>query len=131
MTRTELNDFIQKSISEQGSASSISLTQLVLELVKHIPSAVHISEEKTVEDNKTTYKITDSQEEINVIIDAVIENEVSSICMHDKGVTLHFTHIEVADNLVTCYLTTFDGNYTLLLSKEEGLSELSHVKTTV
>lgn len=131
MTRTELNDFIQKSISEQGSASSISLTQLVLELVKHIPSAVHISEEKTVEDNKTTYKITDSQEEINVIIDAVIGNEISSICMHDKGVTLHFTHIEVADNLITCYLTTFDGNYTLLLSKEKDFSELSHVKTTV
>lgn len=30
----------------------------------------------------------------------------------------------------TCYLTTFDGNYTLILSKEKGLSELSHTKTT-
>ena len=39
-----------------------------------------------------------------------------------------FSHIEVSGDIVTCYLTTFDGNYTLLLSKEEGLSELSHSK---
>lgn len=36
----------------------------------------------------------------------------------------------ISDDIVTCYLTTFDGNYTLLLSKEEGLSELSHTKAT-
>ena len=67
---------------------------------------------------------------IDTIIDAVIGNEVSSICMHDKCVTLHFSHIEVSDDIVTCYLTTFDGNYTLFLSKEEGLSELSYSKIT-
>lgn len=130
MNRSELNKFIQQSISEQGNASSIALTQLALELMKHVPCTVHISDDKTEDLDKTTYKITDSQEEIDTIIDAVIGNEVSSICMHDNGVTLYFAHIEVSDDIVTCYLTTFDGNYTLLLSKEEGLSELSHSKTT-
>lgn len=130
MNRSELNKFIQQSISEQGNASSIALTQLALELMKHVPCTVHISDVKTEDLDKTTYKITDSQEEIDTIIDAVIGNEVSSICMHDNGVTLHFSHIEVSDDIVTCYLTTFDGNYTLLLSKEEGLSELSHSKIT-
>lgn len=128
MNRSELNKFIQQSISEQGNASSIALTQLVIELMKHIPCAVHISSDKVEDLDKTTYKITDSQSEINAIIDAVTGNEVSSICMHDNGVTLHFSHVEVSDDIVTCYLTTFDGNYTLLLSKEEGLSELSHTK---
>ena len=130
MNRSELNKFIQQSISEQGNASSIALTQLAVELMKHVPYTVHISDDKTEDLDKTTYKITDSQEEIDTIIDAVIGNEVSSICMHDNGVTLHFSRIEVSDYIVTCYLTTFDGNYTLLLSKEEGMSELSHAKIT-
>lgn len=130
MNRSELNKFIQQSISEQGNASSIALTQLAVELMKRVPCTVHISDDKTEDLDKTTYKITDSQEEIDTIIDAVIGNEVSSICMHDNGVTLHFSHIEVSDDIVTCYLTTFDGNYTLLLSKEEGMSELSHAKIT-
>lgn len=130
MTRNELNKFVQQSISEQGNASSIALTQLAIELMKHVPCTVHISSDKTEDLDKTTYKITDSQSEINTIIDAVTENEVSSICMRDNGVTLHFSHIEVSDDIITCYLTTFDGNYTLLLSKEEGLSELSYTKVT-
>lgn len=130
MNRSELNKFIQQSISEQGNASPIALTQLAIELMKHVPCTVHISDDKTENLGKTTYKITDSQEEIDTIIGAVIGNEVSSICMHDNGVTLHFSCIEVSDNIVTCYLTTFDGNYTLLLSKEKGVSELSHSKTT-
>lgn len=130
MTRNELNKFIQQSISEQGNASSIALTQLAIELMKHVPCTVHISNDKTEDLDKTTYKIVDDQNEIDSIIDAITGNEVSSVCMHDNGVTLHFSHIEVSDNIVTCYLTTFDGNYTLLLSKEEGLSELSHTKAT-
>lgn len=128
MTRNELNKFIQQSISEQGNASSIALTQLAIELMKHVPCTVHISNDKTEDLDKTTYKIVDDQNEINAIIDVITGNEVSSVCMHDNGVTLHFSHIEVSDDIVTCYLTTFDGNYTLLLSKEEGLSELSHSK---
>lgn len=128
MTRNELNKFIQQSISEQGNASSIALTQLAIELMKHVPCTVHISNDKTEDLDKTTYKIVDDQNEINAIIDAITGNEVSSVCMHDNDVTLHFSHIEVSDDIVTCYLTTFDGNYTLLLSKEEGLSELSHSK---
>lgn len=130
MNRSELNKFIQQSISEQGNASSIALTQLAIELMKHVPCTVHISDDKTEDFDKTTYKITDSQEEIDTIIDAVIGNEVSSICMHDNGVTLHFSRIEVSDDIVTCYLTTFDGNYTLLLSKEKNASELFHSKVT-
>nr|DAT31658.1 MAG TPA: hypothetical protein [Caudoviricetes sp.] len=119
MNRSELNKFIQQSISEQGNVSSIALTQLAIELMKHVPCTVHISDDKTEDLDKTTYKITDSQEEIDTIIDVVIGNEVSSICMHDNGVTLHFSHIEVSDDIVTCYLTTFDGNYTLLLRKKK------------
>lgn len=130
MNRSELNKFIQQSISEQGNASSMALTQLAIELMKHVPCTVHISDDKTENLGKTTYKITDSQEEIDTTIDAVIGNEVSSICTHYNGVTLHFSRIEVSDNIVTCYLTTFDGNYTLLLSKEKGVSELSRSKTT-
>lgn len=129
MNRSELNKFIQRNISEQGNASSIALAQLTIELMKHIPCTVRISNDKVEGLDKTTYKITDSQSEIDAIIDAVTGNEVSSICMHDNGVILHFSHIEVSEDIVTCYLTTFDGNYTLLLSKEEGLSELSHTKT--
>ena len=130
MNRSELNKFIQQSISEQGNASSIALTQLAIELMKHVPCTVHISDDKTENHGIITRKITDSQEEIDTIIDAVIGNEVSSICLHYNGATLHFSSSEVSDNIVTCYLTTFDGNYTLLLSKEKGVSELSHSKTT-
>lgn len=130
MTRNELNKFIQQSVSEQGNASSIALTQLAVELMKRIPCEVHISSDKTEDLDKTTYKIVDDQDEIDTIIDAITGNEVSNVCMHDNGVTLHFSHIEVSDDIVTCYLTTFDGNYTLLLSKEKGISELSHAKVT-
>ena len=128
MNRSELNKFIQQSISEQGNASSIALTQLAIELMKHVPCTVHTSSNKTEDLDKTIYKIIDSQDEINAIIDAITGNEVSSVCAHDNGVTLHFSHIEVSDDIVTCYLTTFDGNYTLFLSKEKDLSELSYTK---
>lgn len=97
--------------------------------MKHIPCAVHISSDKAENLDKTVYKITDGQSEIDAIIDAITGNEVSSVCVHDNDVVLHFSRIEISDDIVTCYLTTFDGNYTLLLSKEEGISELSHIKT--
>lgn len=71
MNRSELNKFIQQSISEQGNASSIALTQLAIALMKHVPCIVHISDDKTEDLDKATYKITDSQEEIDTIIDAV------------------------------------------------------------
>lgn len=60
MNRSELNKFIQQSISEQGNASSIALTQLAIEPMKHVPCTVHISDDKTEDLDKTTYKITDS-----------------------------------------------------------------------
>lgn len=35
-----------------------------------------------------------------------------------KCVTLHFDHIEAEDDVVVCYLVTYDGIYTLSLSKK-------------
>lgn len=88
MTRTELNKFIQQNISEQGNASSIALTSLSIELIKHIPCTVHISNNKTESLNKTIYKITDDQNEINAIINSITKNEVSNVCV--MIMVLHF-----------------------------------------
>lgn len=128
MKRTELKRFIDENLRQQGSASSMSLAALADELLCHVPCVVHIAENKSDEDGKSTYKITDEQTEINAIIDAIRENEVSTVCMHDKGVTLHFSHIEVMDDMAQCYLTTFDGEYNLTLSNEEGFSELNFTR---
>ena len=126
MTRKELITFIQKSITEQGNSSAAALSKLANELIKHIPCVVHISSNKQEDLGKTSYTIIDEQDELNLIIDAVASSEISAICVHDGGVTLHFTHLEVSDELVICYLSTFDGTYTLTLSKEPGLSTLTH-----
>lgn len=119
MNRSELNKFVQQCIHEQGSASSMALSELTTELMKHIPCVIHVSKENL------KYKITDSQEEIDTIIDAIAKNDVSNICVHSEGVTLHFPQIEVLDDIITCYLTTVGGNYTLLLTKELNQSEFS------
>ena len=58
MTRNELNKFIQQSISEQGNASSIALTQLAIELMKHVPCTVHISGDKIEDLDKPKMKLT-------------------------------------------------------------------------
>lgn len=126
MTRKELITFIQRSITEQGNSSAVALSTLANELIKHIPCVVHISSDKQQDGEKTSYTIIDAQEELNLIIDAVTSSEISAICVHDSGVTLHFTHLEVSDELVVCYLSTFDGTYTLTLSKETGMSTLTH-----
>lgn len=128
MTRSELSKFIQQNIAEQGNASAMALSSLVEELIKRIPCVVHIANTSTKSGGKTIYKIIDTQEEINAIIESIKNNDLPSICVHDNGVSLHFSHIEISDNLVTCYLTTFDGNYVLSLSEEEGFSELTHAK---
>ena len=119
MNRSELNKFVQQCIYEQGSASSMALSELMVELMKHIPCVIHVSKENL------KYKITNSQKEIDTIIDAITKNEVSSICVYSEEVTIHFPQIEVHDDIVTCYLTTVGGNYTLLLTKESNQSEFS------
>lgn len=43
-----------------------------------------------------------------------------------KCVTLRFDHIEAEDDVVVCYLVTYDGIYTLSLSKKANSSNLIH-----
>jgi hypothetical protein len=128
MTRKELMEFIDKNLRQQGSASSTAAAVLAAELANHVPCVVHIGDKQEGEDGKSIYKVTDEPSEINAIVDALKGNEEASVIVHDKGVTLHFNHIEIADDMVQCYLTTFDGNYNLTLSGEEGFSELCFVE---
>lgn len=128
MNRTEFNLFLKRQIHSQGTASSISLSELVKELAHHVTYVIHISDNPTTQDGTTTYKVINPQAEIDEIIDEASSSEMVHIVMHDNGVTLHFNHIEAEDNLIVCYLTTGGGTYTLKLSKESGFSELSYAK---
>ena len=132
MTRNELNEFIQKNLVEQGKKSSIVLGQLVTELIKYMPLVVHVSSQsdRGLKPDNNARVVVDSQDEINTIIDTIIGNEVSSVCVYDdrgKGNILHFSQIgkELFDGVLTCGLATPSGNYTLSLSKTEGLSKLT------
>lgn len=127
MRRTEFKNFIERQLRQQGSASGASLGALADELLNHIPNVVTIGDKSEGESGKTVYKVTNEQAEIDEIIASLRGNEMANVCVHDKGVTLHFNHIEVADDMVQCYLTTFDGTYNLTLSSEAGFSELCHV----
>jgi hypothetical protein len=123
MERTKLMEFIEKNLRQQGSASASAVGVLAVELAKHVPCVVHIGDKQESEGGYI-YNVTDEQKEIDAIIEALKESEEAAVCVHDKGVTLHFNHIEVADTMAQCYLTTFDGVYTLSLNKEEGFSKL-------
>lgn len=118
MDRIEFKKFIQKCVIEQGCASSIVLPELAKELLLHIPCIIYISDTSEQQDSGTKYKVTNSQEEIDEIIDDINGSEMPSVVVHDKGVTLHFDHIEAEDDVVVCYLVTYDGIYTLSLSKK-------------
>lgn len=118
MDRIEFKKFIQKCVIEQGCASSIVLPELTKELLLHIPCIIYISDTSEQQDSGTKYKVTNSQEEIDEIIDDINSSEMQSVVVHDKGVTLHFDHIEAEDDTVVCYLVTYDGLYTLSLSKK-------------
>lgn len=126
MDRIEFKKFIQKCVIEQGCASSIVLPELAKELLLHIPCIIYISDTSEQQDSGTKYKVTNSQEEIDEIIDDINGSEMPSVVVHDKGVTLHFDHIEAEDDTVVCYLVTYDGIYTLSLSKKANSSNLIH-----
>lgn len=126
MDRIEFKKFIQKCVIEQGCASSIVLPELAKELLLHIPCIIYISDTSEQQDSGTKYKVTNSQEEIDEIIDDINSSEMPSVVVHDKGVTLHFGHIEAEDDTVVCYLVTYDGLYTLSLSKKANSSNLIH-----
>lgn len=126
MDRIEFKKFIQKCVIEQGCASSIVLPELAKELLLHIPCIIYISDTSEQQDSGTKYKVTNSQEEIDEIIDDINSSEMPSVVVHDKGVTLHFDHIEAEDDTVVCYLVTYDGIYTLSLSKKANSSNLIH-----
>lgn len=126
MDRIEFKKFIQKCVIEQGCASSIVLPELAKELLLHIPCIIYISDTSEQQDSGTKYKVTNSQEEIDEIIDDINGSEMPSVVVHDKGVTLHFDHIEAEDDVVVCYLVTYDGIYTLSLSKKADSSNLIH-----
>lgn len=126
MDRIEFKKFIQKCVIEQGCASSIALPELAKELLLHIPCIIYISDTSEQQDSGTKYKVTNSQEEIDEIIDDINSSEMPSVVVHDKGVTLHFDHIEAEDDTVICYLVTYDGLYTLSLSKKANSSNLIH-----
>lgn len=126
MDRIEFKKFIQKCVIEQGCASSIVLPELAKELLLHTPCIIYISDTSEQQDSGTKYKVTNSQEEIDEIIDDINSSEMPSVVVHDKGVTLHFDHIEAEDDTVVCYLVTYDGLYTLSLSKKANSSNLIH-----
>lgn len=126
MDRIEFKKFIQKCVIEQGCASSIVLPELAKELLLHIPCIIYISDTSEQQDSGTKYKVINSQEEIDEIIDDINSSEMPSVVVHDKGVTLHFDHIEAEDDTVVCYLVTYDGLYTLSLSKKANSSNLIH-----
>ena len=126
MDRIEFKKFIQKCVIEQGCASSIVVPELAKELLLHIPCIIYISDTSEQQDSGTKYKVTNSQEEIDEIIDDINSSEMPSVVVHDKGVTLHFDHIEAEDDTVVCYLVTYDGLYTLSLSKKANSSNLIH-----
>lgn len=126
MDRIEFKKFIQKCVIEQGCASSIVLPELAKELLLHIPCIIYISDTSEQQDSGTKYKVTNSQEEIDEIIDDINGSEMPSVVVHDKCVTLHFDHIEAEDDVVVCYLVTYDGIYTLSLSKKANSSNLIH-----
>lgn len=126
MDRIEFKKFIQKCVIEQGCASSIVLPELAKELLLHTLCIIYISDTSEQQDSGTKYKVTNSQEEIDEIIDDINSSEMPSVVVHDKGVTLHFDHIEAEDDTVVCYLVTYDGLYTLSLSKKANSSNLIH-----
>lgn len=126
MDRIEFKKFIQKCVIEQVCASSIVLPELAKELLLHIPCIIYISDTSEQQDSGMKYKVTNSQEEIDEIIDDINGSEMPSVVVHDKGVTLHFDHIEAEDDVVVCYLVTCDGIYTLSLSKKANSSNLIH-----
>ena len=129
MTTIELKKFIKQCIEEQGSASSIELFRLVAELANHIPLVIHLNgESKSESTTKVSYKISDSQEEIDAIIDVALESEEADICVNFNGMTIHFSHIEVNDDILTGYIVSANGSYELYLTKEPEQSELVFIR---
>lgn len=126
MDRIEFKKFIQKCVIEQGCASSIVLPELAKKSLLHIPCIIYISDTSEQQDSGTKYKVTNSQEEIDEIIDDINSSEMPSVVVHDKGMTLHFDHIKAEDDTVVCYLVTYDSLYTLSLSKKANSSNLIH-----
>ena len=124
--RRELEQFIQQ-IKEQGTQSSVLLCKVLKEMVQHVPLVIHIEENGSMEDGKMVYKITEPQSEINKIIHELSNSETPIVMLHDKGVTLTFTKVEHSEGEAVCTLATPDGEYSIMLSMEDGKSKVTFV----
>lgn len=126
MFRSELEQFIQQ-IQKQGTQSSVLLCEVLREIAQHVPLAIHIEENGSMEEGKTVYKIVEPQSEINKIIHGLSNSETPIIMLHDKGVTLTFTKVEHSEGEAVCTLLTPDGEYNIILSMEDGKSKVTFV----
>lgn len=126
MFRSELEQFIQQ-IQEQGTQSSVLLCEVLREMAQHVPLAIHIEENGSMEEGKTVYKIVEPQSEINKIIHELSNSETPIVMLHDKGVTLTFTKVEHSEGGAVCTLLTPDGEYNIILSMEDGKSKVTFV----
>lgn len=126
MFRSELEQFIQQ-IQEQGTQSSVLLCEVLREMAQHVPLAIHIEDNGSMEEGKTVYKITEPQSEINKIIHELSNSETPIVMLHDKGVTLTFTKVEHSEGEAVCTLFTPDGEYNIILSMEDGKSKVTFV----
>ena len=82
----------------------------------------------TIEKLRDKFRVLETKKSIDDKEHELMFEEIIKVL--DYVGRLSMPAFEVSDDIVTCYLTTFDGNYTLFLSKEEGLSELSYSKIT-
>ena len=139
MNRKEFKEFLQKTITEQGTMSSSMLPKLAAELLNHIPFVLHTDEEHHTESEHggLDYELKESQAEIDDMIEDISKTSTPNIIVWHKGIAYYITVINIVDKpalpqnfAVLGYANP--GNigglpsYVMLsLSKKQGVSVLS------
>jgi hypothetical protein len=136
MNRSELNKFMQRSISEQGSASSTALARLAIGLQGYIPYVIDISSTPSGKEDSDTmiYKVLNSQNEIDTIIDAANEEKFFSGCVRIKNENgarsiYHIQEVNIQDDYIGCAFDSPEYSMQLMLNKREESYLLLDAKT--
>lgn len=127
MNRSELNKFMQRAISEQGSASSVALARLAIGLQGYIPRVIDVSSTPSGKESSgdTIHEVLNSQNEIDALIDAAHEEKFLTVYVRIKEkdrpcfVICQPSTVNIQDDYIGCELDTEFGMMSLMLNKGE------------
>lgn len=138
----QMRKYVDLEIFKQGSASAKVLAPLFTAIIDKLAStsvdsgqvstvAITIGEPAKTGNACFSYKVTNTQADINQVIDAANANhDLTHVAVLDNNLAIIFNFLEYSSTELTAMATVRDGEYYLHLSKDANGSYLNWTRTS-